>query len=404
MKSRAKEYQWHIEWREPSELIPYEYNAKLHDDKQVKNIANSIKRFGWQQPAVVTNDDVLIIGHGRRLAALKLKCKMPVKVIEDDLTEDDIKELRLADNLTNESGWDYDLRAFDAENLSFEGFDFDLDVLSGGGLDESDIVEDETPEAPAEPVSKRGNIWQLGRHRLMCGDSTSESDVAALMDGEKADIAFTSPPYNAGTTSTEVKMGKKTKYDGADDNKTQDEYRQFINDYLRLAFDSAQFTFMNVQSLANNKQALIDVLYDNRDKYADTLIWDKGHGQPAMAENVLNSAFEYIHVFSGKANRAIGTLPFRGTIDNILHIGQRRGNEFSNIHNATFSVEFAAWFVSRFAEGSVLDSFGGTGTTMIACEQLGKKCFMMEYEPKYCDVIIQRWENLTGEKAVLLNG
>lgn len=137
MKSRAKEYQWHIEWREPSELIPYEYNAKLHDDKQVKNIANSIKRFGWQQPAVVTNDDVLIIGHGRRLAALKLKCKMPVKVIEDDLTEDDIKELRLADNLTNESGWDYDLRAFDAENLSFEGFDFDLDVLSGGGLDES---------------------------------------------------------------------------------------------------------------------------------------------------------------------------------------------------------------------------------------------------------------------------
>lgn len=404
MKSRAKEYQWHIEWREPSELIPYEYNAKLHDDKQVKNIANSIKRFGWQQPAVVTNDDVLIIGHGRRLAALKLKCKMPVKVIEDDLTEDDIKELRLADNLTNESGWDYDLRAFDAENLSFEGFDFDLSIGEEAKSADTEIVEDEVPEPPKEPISKRGDIWQLGRHRLMCGDSTSESDVAALMNGEKADIAFTSPPYNAGTTSTEVKMGKKTKYDGADDNKTQDEYRQFINDYLRLAFDSAQFTFMNVQSLANNKQALIDVLYDNRDKYADTLIWDKGHGQPAMAENVLNSAFEYIHVFSDKANRAIGTLPFRGTIDNILHIGQRRGNEFSNIHNATFSVEFAAWFVSRFAEGSVLDSFGGTGTTMIACEQLGKKCFMMEYEPKYCDVIILRWENMTGEKAVLLNG
>lgn len=141
MKSRAKEYQWHIEWREPSELIPYEYNAKLHDDKQVKNIANSIKRFGWQQPAVVTNDDVLIIGHGRRLAALKLKCKMPVKVIEDDLTEDDIKELRLADNLTNESGWDYDLRAFDAENLSFEGFDFDL-VSVEDSIDESDLDDD----------------------------------------------------------------------------------------------------------------------------------------------------------------------------------------------------------------------------------------------------------------------
>lgn len=143
MKSRVKEYQWHIEWREPSELKPYEYNAKLHDDKQVKNIANSIKKFGWQQPAVVTNDDVLIIGHGRRLAALKLKCKMPVKVIEDDLTDDEIKELRLADNLTNESGWDYDLRAFDAANLDFEGFDFDLeaDVILSDAKEENEKTE-----------------------------------------------------------------------------------------------------------------------------------------------------------------------------------------------------------------------------------------------------------------------
>lgn len=154
MKSRVKEYQWHIEWREPGELKPYEYNAKLHDEKQVKNIANSIKKFGWQQPAVVTNDDVLIIGHGRRLAALKLKCKMPVKVIEDDLTEDEIKELRLADNLTNESGWDYDLRAFDAENLSFEGFDFDLGNDADDDFEEDDLDDNTEQMSSCQSISR----------------------------------------------------------------------------------------------------------------------------------------------------------------------------------------------------------------------------------------------------------
>lgn len=126
-KGKAKEYQWHIEWRNPDELIPYDKNAKIHDDKQVKNIANSLKRFGWQQPGVVTKDGVLIIGHGRRLAAQKLGVSMPVKVIEDDLTEEDIKELRIADNVTNESAWDFDLRREDIEGLSFDGFDFDFD-------------------------------------------------------------------------------------------------------------------------------------------------------------------------------------------------------------------------------------------------------------------------------------
>ena len=159
---------------------------------------------------------------------------------------------------------------------------------------------------------------------------------------------------------------------------------------------------MNVQSIANNKIALIDVLYDNKDIYADTIIWDKQHGQPAMASNVLNSCFEYIHVFSQKANRAIGTIEFRGTNDNILHLPPQRKNDYADIHNATFSVEFASWFISRFAKNSVFDSFGGTGTTLIACEQLGKTCYMSELEPKYIDVIIDRWEKFTGNKAIKL--
>jgi DNA modification methylase len=141
---------------------------------------------------------------------------------------------------------------------------------------------------------------------------------------------------------------------------------------------------------------LIDVLSDNKDIYADTIIWDKQNGQPAMANNVLNSVFEYIHVFSEKANRAIGTIDFRGTIDNILRLPPQRNNEYSNIHNATFSVEFASWFISRFAKETVLDSFGGTGTTLIACEQLNRKCYMCELDPKYVSVILQRYINFKG--------
>lgn len=237
---------------------------------------------------------------------------------------------------------------------------------------------------------------EIHSHRLMCGDSTDEKTVARLMNGEKADIAFSSPPYNAGTTATETAMGKTTKYNGNDDNKSESEYIDFLNAYIEQAIEHSEYVFMNVQSISNNKLALIDVLYHNREIYADTMIWDKIHGQPAMAENVMNSVFEYVHIFSKKANRAVGTVQFRGTVDNILHLQSQRKNEYSKIHNATFSVEFASHFIRNFAKESVLDQFGGTGTTLIACEQLDRTCYMMELDPKYCDVILQRYINLTG--------
>lgn len=181
------------------------------------------------------------------------------------------------------------------------------------------------------------------------------------------------------------------------------EYTDFLNAFIHCAIAFCEYVFMNVQSIAGNKVALIDVLADNKEIYADTIIWDKQSGQPAMAHNVLNSVYEYVHIFSEKANRAIGTIDFRGTIDNILHLPPQRKNEYASVHNATFSVEFASWFISRFAKETVLDSFGGTGTTMIACEQLNRKCFMCELDEHYCDVIIDRWETFTGKKAVLLN-
>ena len=382
------------------QLKPFEKNPREHSDNQIKNIVKSITKFGFVNPILVNKkDNTIIAGHGRLLAAKQLNMtEVPVLML-DHLSQKQINELIVADNaLTLQGGWDLSLLS---EVLS--GLD-DLEYLELPTLDEeteeTEVVEDEVPEK-VETICKKGDIWQLGEHRLMCGDSTNADDVAKLMNGEKADIAFTSPPYNAGQTPSELTMKKKSKYQNDEDNKSSDEYCNFLTSFTTNSLVAAQYSFVNIQSLTNNKISLIDYLFKMKDFYADTIIWDKIHGQPAMAENVLNSVFEYVHVFSTKANRAIGTKSFRGTIDNIVHISKQNNNEYSKIHNATFPIDFAAFFIKNFANNSVVDLFGGVGTTLIACEQLNRKCFMMELDPHYCDVIIARWEKLTNKKATL---
>ena len=352
-------------------------------------------------PIVIDKDGIIVAGHTRYKAAKKLKLSEVPCIVADDLTEEQIKAYRLADNKTGEAAeWDFELLDIELENIldidmEVFGFDFDIEELP-------EVVEDEyEAEIPEEPKAKLGDIYQLGRHRLMCGDSTSIDDVEQLMDGNVVDISFTSPPYNAG--SQQYYGTTESKYENDSDNKSEQEYREFLNEWLHCAMSFSQYVFCNIQSLAGNKLALIDFLCDNKEIYADTMIWDKQHGQPAMGKNVLNSAFEYIHIFSEKANRNIGTKEFRGTIDNVLRMPAQRNNEYSKLHNATFSIEFASFFIRNFSTNSVQDLFGGTGTTLIACEQLERDCYMMELDPKYVDVIIDRWEQFTGQKAVLLN-
>ena len=389
-----------IEYVPIEQIKKYKNNAKLHPPEQIEQIKKSILEFGFNDPVGVWKNEC-VEGHGRIIAAQELGLSEIPIIRLDDLTDEERRAYALVHNqLTLNSGWDFELldtELDDILDIDMEQFGFEL------AEDEYpvEIVEDEVPET-VETRCKLGDIWQLGNHRLICGDSTDSAVIDRLMDGVKADIAFSSPPYNAGTTATETATGKVTKYNGNDDNKSEQEYIDFLNEYLHCAMNVSKYVFMNVQSIANNKISLIDVLSDNKDIYADTIIWDKQNGQPAMANNVLNSVFEYIHIFSNKANRAIGTIDFRGTIDNILHLPPQRHNEFANIHNATFSVEFASWFISRFAKETVLDSFGGTGTTMIACEQLNRRCYMCELDEHYCDVILQRWEDFTGQKAIKL--
>lgn len=375
--------------------IPANPRTISTDDYQklIDSIKDDPEYLEHEMPHVIKHGDVYVVLNGnQRLRALKeLGYKeVPVTIYPDDTPPDVIKARIIKSN----HGYGKD----DMDMLGNEWSDMPLDEW---GIDlpddwleqEPEIEEDEAPEVSDEPpVSKLGEVYQLGRHRVMCGDSTSLTDAEILMKGDKASIAFTSPPYNAGTTPTEVKMNKKSKYANDSDNKSQEDYFEFMQLWTNIANEYSEYNFVNVQMLSGNKLALIDYLSIYRNTLADIMIWNKLTAQPAMADNVLNSQFEFIVVFSEKANRAIGTKHFRGTASNVLDISKQTNNEVKD-HNATFPVELPHSIVTTFSnkDDVVLDLFLGSGSTLIACEQTDRTCYGMELDPKYVDVIRKRY-------------
>ena len=275
---------------------------------------------------------------------------------------------------------------------------------AGAGGDEFDTTPDDGPTR-----AQLGDLWIIGGvHRLLVGDCTDPANVARLMGGERASMCFTSPPYNVAAESSLPNKNKyradRQKYsDDQPDNRSEDEYMQLISLFTSLALKHSEYVFVNVQSVAGNKVALIDYLYAFKEQYADTIIWDKLTAEPAMAHNVLNSRFEYVHVFSQKANRAIGTRDFRGTIENVYSLNSRQDKDFSDIHRATFPLDFPLFFVDQFMNTNeiVYEPFMGTGTTLIAAHRTGRRCYGMEIAPRYADVILRRAEaeGLTVERA-----
>lgn len=398
-------------------LIPYVKNSRTHSDGQVAQIAASIKEFGWTNPILVDGESGVIAGHGRLLAARKLGQK-EVPVIElAHMTESQKRAYVIADNqLAMNAGWDTTLLSLELADLKEQGFEMDvlgfdpkeLDKLLEPEQVEGLTDEDAVPEAPVEPKTKLGDIYQLGNHRLMCGDSTSIDAVEKLMGGQDVDFMFTSPPYNAGDSE---KLSGNThttnnKYATYRDDKTQNDYLSFLCGFTNAWMWSTKCMAVNIQQLAGNKIAFLEYLHKYKNHFIDMAIWNKGHGAPAMAENVMNSCFEYIIFLAQTENpsRAIPVSKFRGTVKNVYDGKPNRNNEFSKVHAATFPVDFPEWAIENFTikKSIVADAFGGTGTTMIACEKLRRQARLMELDPKYCDVIVKRWEDFTGKKAVLL--
>lgn len=370
------------------DLIPYAKNAKRHDETQIANVAESIRQFGFVQPIVVDKNGVIVIGHCRALAAKRLGMEKVPCVAVDELTDEQVKALRIIDNKTNESPWDMEMLAEELPDIDLLGFDFDfgIDLPEESEEDEDkEIVEDEAPEVDedSEPIAKLGDIWQLGRHRLMCGDSTDKATVELLMDGKKADLLLTDPPY--GIDYGGLLKGKGDGHGGADKNgwksydaPTWDKERPNENAFLLLL------------SLTENQ-----IIWGGN-YFADILppkmcwlVWDKGQRDFSLADGELAwTSFD-------KALR-------------IKSYSRALANRENKVHPTQKPIELLRWCIEDIAErnmervNTVLDLFGGSGSTLIACEQLDRTCYMMELDPKYCDVIIDRWQALTGERAVKL--
>lgn len=391
-------------------------NPRIIKDDKFKKLVKSIKDFPEmmdKRPIVCVTDvdgKLYPLGGNMRLKALQeLNFKeIPDSwvMLADNWTQEQRKEFIIKDNVGyGEWDWDDLANKWDAEKLDEWGLD-----IPDFAVKELEAEEDDF-EVPNEIKTDiiLGDLFEIGEHRLLCGDSTDSDQVAKLMNGQKADMSFTSPPYNAG--KSEALSGNThttdNKYNEYNDNQTKDNYLNLLIGFTNNAILFSDYLICNIQSLAGNKIALIEYLNEFKDNFIDVAIWDKGHGAPAMAENVMTSTWEYMFFISSKdkASRAIPNANFRGTIPNIYRGKPNRNNEFSHVHAATFPIDLPEWALQFTKEGHiVLDQFCGTGTTMVASHQLKRKCYGMELDPKYCQVIVDRMRKLDPTLIIKKNG
>ena len=383
-------------------LKPYERNARTHSAEQVDKIAKSIKEFGFINPVLIDGDFGIIAGHGRVEGAKKLGMTEVPCLFVEDLTEEQKRAYIIADNkLAEDAGWDTDLLKLELGELADLDFDISLTGFSLDDLDElsdepKEVTEDEAPEVDEEnePITKLGDIWQLGEHRLMCGDSTDASAVVALMNGKEADLLLTDPPYNVayeGKTDDALtiendKMGSDEFYDfltsafsaAVEVLKAGGAFYIWHADVngldFRLALKASGLTLR--QTLIWNKNAMTLGRQDYQWKHEPCLYgWKDGAGHNWYSDRCQTTVLEF-----NKPPRN-GEHPTMKPVELFAY----------QIQNSTKKGEI------------VLDLFGGSGTTIIACEQTKRIGYSMELDPKYCDVIIKRYENLTGKKAVKIN-
>lgn len=395
-------------------LTPDDHNFNKGSEYGNHLIEKSFREFGAGRSILIDRNNRIIAGNKSIEAASSIGMEnvvivettgdeiVAVKRTDIDLDSKKGRELALADNATNKANLDFDEEEISklSEQFEFDASDWGIDLGIDVEVEEAELTEDE--KRNIEKRCNLGDVWQLGRHRLICGDSTEAETYQRLLKGVKADITITSPPYNVGWNPQKSDKKGDSKYLNTDDSLADLDNLNLLCNFTKNCIENSQYVFVDIQSVANNKIGIIDYLYQFKDYYADTMIWNKGVGVPARANNVLNCNYEYVHVFSEKATRAIGVKKFHGTIGNVIDIPPQRNNEYSDIHNATFPVEFAEFFCKNFADKTVLEPFGGTGTTLVVCEQLGQSCYTIELDPIYCDVIIERWEKLTGLKAELV--
>jgi DNA modification methylase len=374
-----------IELVKIEELYSYHNNPKEHPIEQINKIASSIKHYGFVQPLVIDSENEIIIGHGRLEAAKKLKLKEVPVIVKDDLTDVEIKALRLADNKIAESDWNIEILEVELEELKFEDYEMELtgfdekELISM--LDDNSEVEEDNFDAEIDEeniISKLGDVIELGRHRLVCGDSTSEVDVNALMNGEKADMVFTDPPYGMflDTDYSNLNWGdrKGKKYDNV-----IGDHEDFKSELITKIFDNFGYCKEIFLWGADYYYELIPDF-----KEGHYIVWDKTLESNGDAGS--NSEFELVWTKTKHKRIVIHFNWFR-------FFGITKQDAKTRIHPTQKPLQVCTPFIEQYAKENeiVVDVFGGSGSTLIACEQLNRICYMMELDEKYVDVIIRRY-------------
>lgn len=370
-------------------LLPYARNSRTHSDEQVAQIAGSIKEFGFTNPVLVDPDGGIIAGHGRVMAARKLGMDKVPTICLGHLTDTQRRAYIIADNkLALNAGWDEEMLRLEFADLADAGCDLsmlgfsedELAAIMDGKVEEVEGMTDpdEAPEPPEEPVTKLGDVWVMGKHRLMCGDSTSIDAVDALMAGQKADFVYMDPPYG---------MNLNTNYHRSNrvHGKT---YSPVIGD--DEDFDPT-FFFKYFKDAREHFWWGADYYCQLLPKGGSWVVWDKKKDD---LDESIGAGYELCWSMN----------PHKRMLARFLWSGftAKERNE-SRVHPTQKPIALHEWFFERWGEKGdvVADLFGGSGSTMIACEKTGRIARMMELDPKYCDVIVKRWQDFTGEKATL---
>ena len=377
------------------DLIEYDSNPREHAPEQIQQVAESIKEFGWTMPILIDETNEIIAGHGRLLAGKQLGIQKVPCIIAKGWSEEQKKAYCIADNkLTENSTWSKDLLKLNLTDLYDQEFDLKLTGFSedelSGLLPDLNIVEgltdeDDVPEVSEEPVTKNGDVWICGEHKAMCGDSTSINAVKKLMNSNKADILFTDPPYNI-----DFKPQRGTHDKILNDSMDESSFDDFLDGFL-----SCSFAVMNPNTYA--------FIFTG---------WSKLGAFERAIKKVFNIQAFHIWV---KNNFGIGYYsrpkhePFYLCLngepikpDNAPADVWEEKKVYKTIHSCEKPVDLITRILDVYNKnGLVLDLFGGSGSTLIACEKTNRKCYVMELDPKYCDVIVKRWQNYTGKEAVL---
>lgn len=415
-----------------SEIIPYENNPRFNDTA-VDAVANSIKAFGFKVPIIIDKDNVIVSGHTRLKAAQKLGLEEVPVIVADDLTEEQIRAFRLADNKVGEiAEWDFAKLQNELADLEMDMSLFNFDLLElQEEFNKFDTVEEDNfdvgkaLEDIVEPICQTGDVWKLGRHYLMCGDSTSIDDLDVLLGGQQVDVVVTDPPYNmnyqgAGRTPKENREQNKI----LNDNLPDEDFERFLEEVYATMYlcmkDGATF-YVFYKELGQG--VFITSLESSGLTFKQELIWVKN--QIVLGGSKYQSMYEpclfgckgekIANWYGGRTQRNViellddmNEIELRETIKELIEfidtdVIRERKTLKNDLHPTMKPIKLLAKMIGNSSayDDAVLDLFGGSGSTLIACEQLNRQCYMVELDPKYCDVIIQRWETLTGQKATL---